>query len=291
MNSTVFSLSFLFFSHLNLQAENYSDSQLLEIGKSAIDKRASAKGPEEEKFAFRSALNGLSNAQKIRAIAYRVLASDENPKYNMRSSNSLVAAYALGQDHELISDWSELRVMLKETKDPRKFFLIAGLIPWSRNEHKHDFVYELTHMLFSVGRVAKDEGEYTKSYADNVSEYAYSAILSSLRSLKADFDPPSKELPHEERVLILAKWLKERWPGCENLEIPERLTPGEKRPDKKKQADETSLHSSAKKTLKEYASETAIAEQTAKKNHWPWLIGGGMLLGILFFLIRVFKTR
>ena len=290
MNSKIFSLYFLFFAHLTLQARDYSENELLEIGRFAIDKRASAKGSEEEKAAFRNALNGLSDAQKIRAIAYRVLASDDDPRYSMRSSNSSVAAYALGQDQELITDWSELRVMLKETKDPRKFFLIAGLIPWSNDEHKHDFVYELTHMLFADGRVAKDEGEYTKEYANDVSEYAYTAIMGNLRVLGADFEPPSKDLPHEQQALILAKWLKEKWPGCENIRIPGQLAPEEKRPDKKNRGAEISLVPTAKAS-NEKLFPTAKTEQAAEKSHWPWLIGGVILLATLFLLIRIIKTR
>jgi hypothetical protein len=270
------------------QFKEISDEELFEIGSKALKEHASARGDQNKKEAFRSVFHGLSDAQKIRAIAYRILASDDDPKYAMSSSNSMVASYALGQDPALIQDWSQIGKMMKEEQSPRKFFLLSTLATTTRSADYNGFIAERAHMLFAVGRVAKDEGEYTKSYADNVSEYAYSAILSNLRSLKADFDPPAKDLPHEEQALILARWLREKWPGCENLEISGQLAPEEKRPDKKKQADETLLHSSAK-TSKVYASATA--EQAAKKNHWPWLIGGGMLLGIFFFLIRVFKTR
>ena len=284
MKLRVISLFFLIFAHLIVEAKDYSENELLDIGRSAIDKRASAKGSDEEKAAFRNALNSLSDAQKIRALAYCVLAFDDDPNYNMRSFNSAVAAYALGQDQELITDWSELREMLKKTKDPRKFFLISGLIPWSSNEHKHDFVYELTHMLFADGRVSKDEGEYTKSYADDVSEYAYAAIVGSLRSLGSDFEPPAKDLPHEEQEMILAKWLKEKWPGCENLKIPRRLVIAEKRQEKKNQRAATSLFPTVE-TSKGKLSPTAKTEQTAKKNHWSWLIGGSILLVLVVLLI------
>jgi hypothetical protein len=290
MNFIIFSLCFILFFYQAIQARDYSENELLEIGKSAIDKRASAKGSEEEKAAFRNAFNGLSDAQKIRAISYRVLASDDDPRYSMRSSNSSVAAYALGQDKELISDWSELRKMLIETRDPRKFFLIAGIIPWSNDEHKHDFVYELTHMLFADGRVSKDEGEYTKSYADDVSEYAYSAIVGKLRSLKADFEPPAKDLPHDEQTLVLAKWLKEKWPGCENLEIPGQQAPEGKRPDRTNQGAKILTPPTAI-TSKERVPVAPETEQAVKKSHWPWLIGGVIFFAMLFLLIRVVKTR
>jgi len=287
MKFMVFSL---FFIYSTLTAREYSENELLDIGRSAFEERASAKGLDEAKTIFRNALNGLSDAQKIRAIAYRVIASDEDPKYNMKSSNSMVAAFALGQDEELIADWSELREMLKEAEDPREFFLISGLIPWSSDERKHDFVGEFALMLFADGRVAKDEGEYTKPYAGDVSEYAYSAILNSLRALGADFEPPAEKLPHEQQALILAKWLKEKWPGCENLEIPVHLSSKEQRPGKRNQGAEIPLLPSAK-NLKDTPSSTATSGPGAEKRHWPLIIGGSLFLSLLVLLTRVVKNR
>lgn len=287
MKLLVFSL---FFNCSALKAREYSENELLDIGRSAFEKRASAKGADEAKAIFRDALNGLSDAQKIRAIAYRVLAFDENPKYTMKSSNSMVAAFALGQDQELIADWSELRDMLKEAKDPREFFLISGLIPWSSDERKHDFVGEFALMLFADGRVAKDEGEYTKYYAGDVSEYAYDAILISLRALGADFEPPAEKLPHEQQALILAKWLKRKWPGCENLEIPVHLSSKEQRPGKKNQAAEIPVFPTAK-NLKDTPSSTSVSGPRTEKRHWPWIIGGSLFLSLLVLLTRVVKNR
>lgn len=291
MNLIAFSLCFIFNTHFTIGAENYSEKELLEIGKGAIEKISTAKSPNQEKAAFRNALIGLSDSQKIRAIAYWVLETDDDPKYNMRSSNSAVPAYALGQDQKIITDWSELRNMLKETKDPRKFFLISGLVPWSNNEYKHDFIYELTHMLFADGRVAKDEGEYTKDYADDVSEYAYAAIIGNLRMLGADFEPPAKDLAHEEQALILAKWLKENWQGCEDLEIPGQTSSKVSRPDKRNQGIEISLVPTANGS-NEMTSRTENAEQEGEKFNWLWIFGGVMLLVVIFFLVTlVVKTR
>ena len=84
----------------------------------------------------------------------------------------------------------------------------------------NDFVAERAHMLFADGRVAKEEGEYTKAYAHDVSVYAYSAIVANLKALDAEFAPPPRTLPHEEQALILAKWLKKNWPGCGDIVLP-----------------------------------------------------------------------
>ena len=94
------------------------------------------------------------------------------------------------------------------------------MVPHSNGQAKHDFVAERAHMLFADGRVAKEEGEYTQPYAHDVSEYAYMVIVGNLRALSADFKPPPKELPHPEQAVILARWLKANWPGCEDLQLP-----------------------------------------------------------------------
>lgn len=287
MNLRAFNIAALFCVASIISAEEYTDDQLLGIGREAIRQRAEAKGSEREKEAFRKALQGLSDPQKIRAIAYRVLDSDNNPKYAMKSSNSMVAAYALGQDRQLISDWSTLREMLREEKNPRKFYLLSGLTPWSRGDERHDFVFEFTHMLFADGRVAKDEGEYTKSYAHDISFYAYKAIVNSLSVLGANFEPPSKDFSHEEQALILAKWLKENWPRCENIEIPSRLLGEESRPRK-------SLTEKPKfppSRIKEREQETPQDTKPQNESRLPWIIAGVLLVGILALLLKAFKGK
>lgn len=288
MNLRAFNFTALFCVSSIICAEEYTDDQLLGIGREAIHQRAEAKGSEREKEAFRKVLQGLSDPQKIRAIAYRVLDSDNNPKYTMRSSNSMVAAYALGQDKQLISDWSTLREMLREEKKPRKFYLLSGLIPWSRGDERHDFVFEFTHMLFADGRVSKDEGEYTKSYAHDISFYAYKAIVNSLSALGADFEPPAKNLPHEEQAVILAKWLKENWPSCENIEIPRRLLGEESRPRKSLTDKPKPSPSWIKGREKETPQEAKLQNEESRL---PWIISGVLLLGILALLLKTFKGK
>lgn len=288
MNLRAFNIAVLFCVTSIISAEEYTDDQLLGIGREAIRQRAEAKGSEREKEAFRKALQGLSDSQKIRAIAYRVLDSDNNPKYAMKSSNSMVAAYALGQDRQLISDWSTLREMLREEKKPRKFYLLSGLTPWSRGDERHDFVFEFTHMLFADGRVSKDEGEYTKSYAHDISFYAYEAIVNSLSVLGADFGPPAKNLSHEEQALILAKWLKENWPRCENIKIPSRLS-GEKPRPRKALVKKQQPSPSRIKEREQKKSQDAKAQH--EETPLPWIIAGVLLVGILLLLLKTFKGK
>lgn len=269
------------------QIDAVSDEELLDIGRKALKDHATAKGGESKKAAFRSALQGLSDAQKIRAVAYRVLASDDDPKHTMKSSNTMAVAYALGQDRELVEDWNELREMLRRERDPRQFFLLSGLVPWSDNNVLHDFVFEFTHMLFADGRVAKDEGEYTRAYAHDVSEYAYTAVIGNLRALGAEFEPPAKNLPHEEQAVILAKWLKENWSSCENIEIPRRLSGEEPRPEKAFVEKEKPSFVQIKKREQEKLQET----NAENESRLPWIIAGVLLVGILALLLKAFKGK
>jgi hypothetical protein len=260
------------------------DETLLQLAKEGFEARTGASNltnKESTVQPFRKPFQGLEDSQKIKALALYLYDIDQtNAKWSMSAAITMSTALVLSDDPDLINDWSSLREMLKNEIDPRKFYLLSSLVPLAKQEPQHDFIAERTHMLFKDGRVAKDEGEYTRDYADDVSEYSYTAIIGNLRVLGADFEPPAKDLPHEEQVLILAKLLKERWPGCENLEIPEKLAPQKMRPDKKNQGFETSLHPDAKASKETFAK--AKADQAAEKSQWPWLIGG-IFLSIFFF--------
>ena len=290
MISRIFKLSvFLQFGSV-LYAEDYSDAELLTAGRNAFQMRSQAKGSAEEINAFRIALDGLSDEQQIKAIGLQVLAFDEDPDYTMKSSNSMVASYSLGKDPGLITDWTELGRMIQNEESPRKFYLLSSLATSKRSLKHNGFIAERMHMLFRDGRVAKDEGEYTQSFSHDVSVYAYEAIVDNLRVLGAEFIPPAKDLPHEEKALILAKWLKGRWPGCEKLKIPDKLLDAEKRPEKRNRGATTPFFPTAEASH-EGAAPTAKAEQVAEKSHWPWVIGGAVLLSMMFILRKALKTR
>lgn len=282
------------FAVLTSSVLGQNDERLLQIVKEGFEARKRAGGVTDKLpavQAFRKPFEGVEDSQKIRALALYLYDLDQSgSKWSMSGDSASAPISALSDDPDFINDWSSLRPMLQRERDPRRFYLLSKLVPLTEDEPQHDFIAERTHMLFADGRVAKEEGEYTKSYAHDVSEYAYVAIVGKLRVVGADFEPPPDDLPHEEQALILTKWLKEKWPGCENIKIPGQLAPEEKRPDKKNQGAEISLLPTAK-TSKEKTSSTAEAGQAAEKSHWPWFIGGVILLAMLFLLIRVVKTR
>jgi hypothetical protein len=261
------------------QSMEVSEEELFEIGRKAIEEHSNAR-----KEAFRAVFNGLSDPQKIRAIAYRVLASDDDPKHAMRASNSMTASYALEQDSDLIQDWNEIGKMMKAEQSPRKFFLLSTLATPKRSAHYNGFIAERTHMLFADGRVAKEEGEYTQPYAHDVSEYAYTAIVGNLQALGADFDLPAKSLPHEEKAVFLASWLKENWPGCGNIHIP--TLPLNRKPNSQRTppVNQGRIQPSEQ-------SESHDIEKKAKRNQLPWIIAGVLLAGILTLLLKSFKGK
>ena len=269
-----------------------TDAQLVAMAKEAFAARTDAGGlanKEEGVGAFRKPFQGVSDSKRIRALALSLYAIDESdPKWSMSSSITMGASYALGDDPNFISDWSSLREMLKVEKSPRKFYLLSKLAPWTTSDRKHDFVAERTHMLFADGRVAKDEGEYTKSYAHDVSAYAYKAIVGNLKALGADFEPPAKDLPHEEQAVILAKWLKENWPRCEHIKIPRRLLGEESRPRKALIEDQQLSPSRIKEREKKTSQE---AKPQNEESRLPWIIAGVLLVGILLLLLKIFKSK
>ena len=172
-------------------------------------------------------------------------------------------------------------------KDPRKFYLLSNLVPRTRDKERHDFIEERIHMLFADGRVAKEEGEYTKTYAHDVLEYAYAAIIGNLRALGADFEPPAKNLSHEEQTVILAKWLKKNWPNCENIEIPVRISGEEPRPRKALVEKEKPSSAQTKKREQEKLQEA----NTENESRLPWIISGVSLVAILALLFKVWKGK
>lgn len=191
----------------------------------------------EEKFvrAFDDSFKGIGAEKRTIALAHSLYDIDAtSPKWEMSAMITMGTIDLLAADPGFIDDWSYLRKMLDTEKDPRKYYLLSRIASMAKSPD-NDFVAERTHMLFADGRVAKEEGEYTKAYAHDVSSYAYSAIIANLQQLGAEFAHPPTNLPHEEQAVILAKWLKENWPGCENLEIPDNAV------NEKDPADNTSM--------------------------------------------------
>lgn len=269
-----------------------TDDDLLKITKEGFQEKENAGGltnKREALLAFRKPFDGLSDAQKIRSLLLFLYDIDESDsKWSMSSQITMGTSSVLIDDPDFIKDWATLRKMLRAERNPRKFYLLSKLAPRTNADDRHDFVAERTHMLFADGRVAKDEGEYTKSYAHDVSAYAYKAIIGNLKALGADFEPPAKDLPHEEQAVILAKWLKGNWPGCENIEIPSRLL-GEEPRLRKSLTEKPKPSPSGIKEREQKTPQDAKLQN--KESRLPWIIAGVLLVGILALLFKIFKSK
>jgi hypothetical protein len=284
MNS-ILSLFSLFVLTLNVVAREFSDAELLEIGRKALQDRANFIAPEKMKAEFHTALTGFSDDQRIKAVFYRALESEKDPKANMSNYYSVISM--LSSDGEWVQDWSQLRKLLREEQDPRRFYILSKRVPFWKAGKRFDFVTERTHMLFADGRVSKNDGEYTPHYARDVSKYADHFITYNLKGLKADFEPPPKKMPHKEQAMILGKWLKGNWPGCEKIDIPDISIDEGARPRKS-----STVELESKPPTKERVSPSAQTQASKKVgkqegNSRVWIIAGVILVGIIFFLIKV----
>jgi hypothetical protein len=205
-------------------SQGQTNQQLIEITKKAFKARENhPKLSRKEKFAraFEDSFKGISAERRTIALANYLYDIDAtNAEWAMSTMITMGVIDLLAADPEFIKDWSYLRQMIANEKDPRKFYLLSEMASMSKPPND-DFVAARAHMLFTNGRVAREQGEYTKPYAHDVSLYAYTAIMANLQSLEAKFVPLPDNLPHEEQAMILAKWLKANWPGCGNLEIPD----------------------------------------------------------------------
>lgn len=194
---------------------------------------------------------------------------------------------------DVLTDSTELRRLLRNETDPRRFSLLCSLAGYFRGTHGEIFVNERVHMLFRKGKVAEGFGEYRSRNFLDVSRGAYNGIVMDLRFAKADFDAPDSPLEpddevHEKRKIALAKWLKANWPGCENLEIPRHLLGEESRP-RKALAQKEKLSSSPKKDRAQKASQ--VAESQNEQNRVPWIVAGLLLLGFLVLLLKICKGK
>lgn len=286
MNTKIFSLfSLLILSSVSLADED-ADTELLALGKEAFRQRLLVKAEEDRVIAFRRVLENHSDEDKIEAIALVLFSTDDDERHYMRSSNAMIPGYALGQDRDLIQDWSKLRSMIREERDPRRFYLLTCIRPWPKNGYVYDFIPEMSHMLFASGRVAKEEGEYTQPYAHDVSLYTYKAITGTLKLLNAEYEPLEnlgwERAAHNERISHLANWLIQNWPGCENLQIPEQITE-QSRPDSPGIQQERVQR---RTNTQDQAHELDTPQSSSR---WIWVAGGIMILITFYGFINMKK--
>ena len=176
----------------------------------------------------------------------------------------------------LIQDALPLRQMLAKHDQPREFFHLSGLAFALTEARSEDFIPSFFNTLFRDGRVAREQGEYTKNYARDVSVLAYGSIIATLRVFKSDYITTRPEgLSHEEEVDHLAKWLIANWPGCENFTLSDQNVPA-------------ILGSRSKKRISRQPSVRnekipSSAEKSAFEFSWPLITAIVFLLGSLTY--------
>lgn len=162
------------------------------------------------------ALDKIPDGEMARMIAaYLFTREGENP-FTDHVISGLLRAYPT-----LIQDDAEFRRMLTQEKDARRFHLLcSNLMGRVSGDKNANYIKEMAPMLARNEPVGRAGGDYDSPAWHDVSIGTYNRILKQLRRAGAPFEEPDAGMRHQEKKLILARWLKDNWPGCENLEIP-----------------------------------------------------------------------
>lgn len=181
----------------------------------------SAKWSDTERAALREkAFAGLNDREKIRALAEWMFR--KQPPTHSESASA--AGSLLIAPEPVIEDFTELRRLMADETDSRRFFQLFVLAPAYDRKNHHDFMVDRARGLFMEG-VAADRGQSTTDHPlDCISSYSFSYITQRLRDNNQDFKdkvyPALLKLDFTERNLALARWLKANWSGCEDLQLP-----------------------------------------------------------------------
>lgn len=183
------------FTSLAAHAADYSDEQLLEIGKKAFERWAASKNSIQMVQILREEFAPLDDAQRTRAMVFWIYDLDAKSRYpGKHPSPSSCIVYAMMNDRTLVTDPSELKRMIAAENDPRNFFIMCAPASQFISYEKADFVKELSHMLFVHGQVAdSDWGEMITPAFKDASYVAYGMIVKNLGTLGAKFAPPGRE--------------------------------------------------------------------------------------------------
>lgn len=247
----------------------FSDVELLAKAEAAFTARKEAKSPKSARvLAFKKSLEGLSDTEKIRAIALRVFSFDDDPKHKMRWINAQSAATALYEDPNLITDVRGFREMISKENDPRKFYLLSNIVSQLDSSNETDFIEEHHRMLFEDGAVARPEGEYTDEFFFDVSIYAYRSIVGSLKRKGVNFPEPASDLTHEEKATLLDQWLVEEF-------FP-------KRERRKERISSTMRHKSSLITN----TEETVKGESSRVSKWVYIALLIFLLAVSFYLFK-----
>lgn len=265
-------------SSLFCQAVEFSDEQLVDLVKQTFVKVKQAKTQPSCVQAIKDTMGQLNDAQKTRAMALRMFDFDQSKDHRRLGANvDEIVTYMFDYDPMLIKDPTELKKMMANEKDARKFYLLSWIAMKLAIKQKTDFISLTAPMLFRHEPMAKQaEGtEYYDASLEDASHTAYGLIANYLRILNADFvptfendfTPTNERIPYEVRIPILVKWLKANWPGCENLGIPESKAAAI-------QKEQTSTTSS-----RPFGEKQSPIESTKPENSkWPFITAAIVLL-------------
>jgi hypothetical protein len=232
----------------------------------------------EAKALREKAFAGLDDREKIRALAEWIFRTPPPHYYGISSQ----AAKLLIAPEPVIKDYSELRRLMAGETDSRRFYQLYTLSSYGER-NGHDFMADRARGLFMEG-VAADRGQSATDHPLNsISDNSFSRISEQLRgesqTFKEEVFPDLIRMDPGERNLALARWLKANWPGCENLEIPEK--------DRKRIDAFAREPYKPRGRLEERLKETNEAEETASASGqfpWLWITAAVLLLGLFAWL-------
>jgi hypothetical protein len=254
-------------------AQMKSDTELLKIAHHAFDKWRSANSAENRIKVMREEMAGLSDAERTRAIALRIFDLDAADFGLKRYNTPGSAERVLKEDPSLINDPGELKRLLSDETEVRRFYVLATMANQLISSHNSDFVVEMAPMLLRSEPLASMPGEYQVESLTNASWFTYAIMVKNLKALNAGFVPPDDKLPYTDKVPALVEWLKNNWPGCESL--------GERN---KPSGGTTSVR-------QEKRSHTTPANQPSTENPSFNTLWWKALGGIVILMALVFWTR
>jgi hypothetical protein len=224
------------------------------------------RNPQEVPPVASKFLTGYTDAELIRGIA----AWMSRDKSRYRVNVPTYAGNLLRNDPNLIKDFSELRKLIATEEDPEQFFLLClftGYVP-----DRGTYIPEMSRMLFRHGRVSPPNSNTTSArFLGDVGAFTYHEIVVKLKNQNAAFDestmlPNGGDGSYAEKIKTLAKWLRENWPGCENLGDGEELMLGSG-------IEAKTPHTPAERPAKRFPTtvDTDVAVKPTASKPW-WLV-------------------
>lgn len=239
---------------------------------------------ESEAKALRDkAFAGLDDGEKIRALVEWMFRKPPPHYYGIASQ----AAKLLIAPEPVIKDYSELRHLISEETDSRRFYQLS-MLSYSAEKNGHDFMPDRARGLFMEG-VAADRGQSSTGHPlDSISKHFFSRITEELRdksqTFKDEIYPELVKLDLKERNLELAKWLKANWPGCEDIEIPGQA--------ERRNHRTSAIASETDSERERHGSELINGEKVSliPSSLWIWVFSLFVLVAAIF-VIRANLTR